>query len=442
MLIRPEGQLNTEGAWVNIGGASYPCPFSSALEFNAPAHGVWNIVHTGMLIPDSHQIYVCAPNCMRGVVLTAAEMNALDRFSQVIIKEEDVIAGSIEELTISGVCDCLNKLPRLPKAVLVFTVCLHHFIGCDLDWIYKNLNERFPEVTFVRCFMDPIMKKSGITPDQNIRRSLYEPLKEIPIDPKCVSFLGSDFALDEDSDLKLLLRENGFTLRELPSCKSYEDYLKMAQARLFIYSYPSAGYGAEILSKRLSRPCLHLPITFDFGEIAANEALLCKTLGIPEGNFESRIDCCLAALYELKDLIKDTPVYIDYTFHPRPLGLSRLLLHCGFNVKCVYLDVVSGEEEKDFYYLKENYPDLMLSSTSHPKCRLLHGLFPEGTLALGQKAAFFTGSRHFVNSVEGAGWYGFNGILKLAAAMKDAYLNEKEPEKYIPLKGLGCECYL
>ena len=64
---------------------------STGLEFNSPAHGNWNIVHTGMLLPESIQIYVCADNCMRGVVLTAAEMNAADRFSFVIVEEEDLL---------------------------------------------------------------------------------------------------------------------------------------------------------------------------------------------------------------------------------------------------------------------------------------------------------------------------------------------------------------
>ena len=31
-------------------------------------------------MPESHQIFVCAQACLRGVVLTAAEMNAMDRF--------------------------------------------------------------------------------------------------------------------------------------------------------------------------------------------------------------------------------------------------------------------------------------------------------------------------------------------------------------------------
>ena len=126
--------------------ASFPVPFQPGLEFNSPVHGNWNIVHTGMLVPEARQIYVCADNCMRGVVLTAAEMNAADRFSFVIVEEKDLLGGNLEDVTIEGVTDILNRLDEKPKAVLLFTVCLHHFLGSDLDRIYGELEERFPEI--------------------------------------------------------------------------------------------------------------------------------------------------------------------------------------------------------------------------------------------------------------------------------------------------------
>ena len=119
---------------------------STGLEFNSPAHGNWNIVHTGMLLPESIQIYVCADNCMRGVVLTAAEMNAADRFSFVIVEEEDLLNGNLEDVTIEGVTDVLRKRKDHPKAVLLFTVCLHHFLGCDLERVYEELEARFPDI--------------------------------------------------------------------------------------------------------------------------------------------------------------------------------------------------------------------------------------------------------------------------------------------------------
>ena len=81
MLRRVGETVDSKDAVVKIKDASFPTPFVSALEYNSPVHGNWNIVHTGMQVPESIQIYVCADNCMRGVVLTAAEMNAADRFS-------------------------------------------------------------------------------------------------------------------------------------------------------------------------------------------------------------------------------------------------------------------------------------------------------------------------------------------------------------------------
>ena len=109
--------------------------FPSKLEFNPPAHGVWNIVHIGMLVPEAHQIYVCAINCMRGVVLTAAEMGASDRFSCVVLKEEDITRGTVEEITLAGIVDVLRKLKvrgALPPCVIVFPVCTHHFLGVSM----------------------------------------------------------------------------------------------------------------------------------------------------------------------------------------------------------------------------------------------------------------------------------------------------------------------
>lgn len=49
-------------------------------------------------------------------------------------------------------------------------------------------------------------------------------------------------------------------------------------------------------------------------------------------------------------------------------------------------------------------------------------------LAIGQKAAYFTGTSHFVNMVEDGGLYGYGGILELAAMMEEAAGEEKDTE--------------
>ena len=474
--------------------ASFPVPFQPGLEFNSPAHGNWNIVHTGMLVPEARQIYVCADNCMRGVVLTAAEMNAADRFSFVIVEEKDLLGGNLEDVTIEGVTDVLNRLDKKPKAVLLFTVCLHHFLGSDLDRIYGELEKRFPEIFFIRCFMDPIMQKTGPTPDQKLRRAMYDAVPEREADPSCVTVLGSDFALDKGADICRILRKNGIRLRETPACETWEDYQKLGEGSLILDCYPAGKFGTEQQARRLGRPFLYLPGSFDYGEIREQEERLLKMLGqcnikntlreaeagetgksenpdpemdaeycccqetgrdesaseVPEASekttsrimgldIEKEIRKCEESLSNAYQIIGDTPIAVDYLFHPRPLGLTKLLLTHGFRVQSVFLDSISSEEKEVFFWLKENYPELKLISTIRPEMRVRMRQQSGKVLAIGQKAAWFTGSRNFVNMVQGGGLWGFDGIKRTAQLMVEAFQEEKDPEDLIVRKGWGCE---
>lgn len=458
MLKRVGGEINPEGAVITIGEADFPVPFPLGLEFNSPAHGNWNIVHTGMLMPEAIQIYVCADNCMRGVVLTAAEMNAADRFSFVTVEEENLLNGNLEDVTIEGVTDVLNKLEKKPKAVLLFTVCLHHFLGCDLDRVYEELGTRFPEIVFVRCFMDPIMQKHGLTPDQKLRKAMYDPLITKEPDPLTVTLVGSDFVLDESSDIKRLLRSTGHTLRELPACKTWAEYQQLGSAEIFVSCYPPAKYGAAMLTERLNRTHLYLPGCFDYGEIKEEIRNLIKELQAGwsredtsntkcaditseeiEAFCQREITLCEDSINHAKSIIGGTPVVLDYLYHPRPLGLAKLLLEHGFHVTTVYLDSISPEEKPAFDWLKLHHPALELRATIQTKMRVL----PRGTegkvLAIGQKAAWFSGSRNFVNMVQGGGLWGFDGIRGTMELMTEAFLEEKDPEDLIVRKGWGCE---
>ena len=445
-----KSHVTPEGAMIRIKDASYPAPFHPGLEFNSPVHGNWNIVHTGMLMPETIQIYVCADNCMRGVVLTAAEMNAADRFSYVIIEEDDLLNGNLEDVTIEGVTDVLKKLERKPKAVLLFTVCLHHFLGCDLKMVYEELGRRFPEIAFVRCYMDPIMQKTGLTPDQKLRKAMYDPLKEQKANPHIVTLLGHNFPLDETSDIKRFLEKCGCELREITTCDTWDKYEKLGEANVFLSIFPTAKYGAQTQAKRLGREHIYMPASFDYEEIKQQMEQLAekvisecvkteKDIWNREAWFEKEIAACEASVAQAHSIIGDTPIVIDYLMHPRPLGLAKYLLEHGFCVEAVYLDGVSPEEERAFYWLSEHEPELELRATIQPKMRVLPRNHEGKVLALGQKAAWFTQNPYFVNVVEGAGWYGFDGIRKMAELMIRACEEEKEVEDLVVRKGWGCE---
>ncbi len=422
---------------VRIADAQFPKPFEGGLEFNAPAHGTWNIVHIGFKIPKAHQIYICADNCMRGVVMTAAEMGELNRFSSVILEEDDMVfAGRLEESTIEGVTDVLKSLPECPPVVIVFPVCVHKFMGCDIDYIYDELSKRFPDVKFVRGFMDPVMQKRGTTPDQRLRKAMFDIIPDGEKDGS-VTVMGCDMPLSKDNDIRKLLEAQGVTVRDEAACGTLEDYYDLGKCSSVICSYPAGVLGTAAFCKRIGRPMVYMPFTFSYDEI--DDAL--SQIGVvPVFNGRASSDRAVAGL---KTLLGDTEIALDYTAVPRPMSLARFLISNGFNLKRIYLDAIDPDEVNDFNWLVSNAPDLMLCATMHVKGRRpVRHEGDEKILAIGQKAAWFEGTEYFVNMIEGGGLYGYAGIKAFIKLMEDAFIVPKNTEDIIPRKGLGCCCVL
>ena len=485
--IKPDTRVEETDAAVKIADASFPVPFGHRLEFNAPVHGTWNIVHIGMLVPQCHQIYVCADNCMRGVVLTAAEMGADDRFSSVLLEEDDLYDQNLETITVEGVSDIIRRLPVRPRAVAVFLVCLHHFVGTDASYVYKTLEERFPDIDFIRGWMDPVMQKTGLTPEQKLKEAMYRPIPPLPVDPKLVCVLGDNQALYPDSDLARLVAKAGGRVLQLHDwrahgrrigvlsgeegdtedehfafCKNYDDFLGIGAAGLLITRSPSGVHGVTQLAKRLGRPFLYLPPVSGEEEIRRQIETLARTLEeISAGQVNANADgissiqtdaaaiiqegtlAASRALQHARSLIGDTEITVDYIGNTRTLSLTKRLVQSGFHVTRVYLDAVLPEEEADFRWLQENCPDLLLTATIHPGMRVLHAAENTGKmLAIGPKAAWFGGTAHFVNLVEFGGLWGNAGIIRLAQLMEDSFLHEKDTRTIIPRKGQGCKCVL
>ena len=422
---------------IRIKDASFPAPFAAGLEFNAPVHGTWNIVHIGMQFPMAHQIYICADNCMRGVVMTAAEMGMLDRISGVVLSEEEMVSDDITRVTLEGINELLHKFNKLPEAVIVFPVCVHHFLSCDMEYVYSHLEEEFPGVIFMRAFMDPIMQKLHLTPEQTLRRAMLEPVKAKDTDDKQINILGCDMPLDKNSELYSLLTSNGFKVREIFDCRTVGSYMDLGAGRLNICNYPTGDHGVKAFSERCDIPYLYLPLAVDYDEIDKELKLMCDTLGIEMPDYQDRRAECDKALSDLKVHLNGALVAIDYTVHPRPFGIAYLLLSHGINVTKVFADKVTDEEKDVFEKLRKEYPDLVIAATITPGARRMPRNDSD-VVAVGQKAAWFCGTKHFVNMVEGGGLFGYEGIIRLAGLIAEAYDTESDTEDIVPRKGLGC----
>ena len=176
--------------------------------------------------------------------------------------------------------------------------------------------------------------------------------------------------------------------------------------------------------------------------IRKNMESLSETLGIEIDTLwlQEKEKACEDALLETKKLIGDTEIVIDFTAYPFILSLAKLLVEHGFRVTKLYTDSMPVEEKESFTWLKEHAPEIALYPTVHASMRVMPRKQGNKVLAIGQKAAYFNDTPHFVNIVEGGGYWGYESIIKMTELLKDAYLNEKDTKSLIQIKGMGCGC--
>ena len=267
-MLKDLHEVNSRGAGIEIADVSGLAPFTYGLEYSAPARGGWTIVHIGMLLPESHQVFVCAQSCLRGVVLSAAELNDSHRFSTISVDEDSVLEGDCEEIIIRGVTHILEEMPKLPRALLLFTSCIHHFLGTDMKLVFGELDRRFPQVGFVQCWMNPIMRKTKMPPDPFMRKQLYSLLEPAEISKKQVNIIGNNLAVRRSSELYRILEENGFLLKDICTCRDFEEYRTMAEGCLNIVIHPLGRPAAQELEERLGQRWVYLPVSYNWDEIS------------------------------------------------------------------------------------------------------------------------------------------------------------------------------
>ncbi|MBR5753288.1 MAG: hypothetical protein IKX83_02260, partial [Clostridia bacterium] len=453
-------------------------PYRPGLEYTPPARGTWTIAHTPLLVPESVEIYVCPQSCLRGVSLSAAEFGGLGtRFSLMVIEEEDWYRSHMEDVFIEGVSDLLRQRfdrdGRYPPLVFVFNSCMHQFMDTNMELIFRALRKRFPGILFVEGNMNCTMRTTQTHYEAATNRALYKGLLPAgdalrlapPAPGPAVNVIGNYFALSERSELTELLSFAGFRVNDLPRAETYEEYQQMADAVLNFYTHPFGRTACEDLQKRLGTPFFEVPYCWDFEEFEQTERRFLEAAvsylnrnGAPGGDIltpilrASLLDPYKKeagqALAETAELLSGWELSIDAAATPRPFGLAALLEEHGFCVTTVYADACGPMDEaaKDAWetlaarhcHDAETLPMIDFRMRCVPRED-----DPEAggkSLALGQKAAYYRNTGHFVDLIYQSGLLGFRGVTELCERMRDAAEQEKDLEAVLSVKAEGsCE---
>jgi len=411
------------------------------LSYASPVRGVWNIVHIGTLVPEAHEVFVCPTSCLRGVVLTTAEMGAMDRLSTITVGEDNILEGDMEEALQRGVERIIRELPEKPRAMLIFTSCIHHFMAVNYHRVYKVLRQEFPDIDFIDCYMNPIMRrKAPAVP--TLWRQIHRLLKPAEKNPGQVNLVGNCFRYGEYSDLNVMLGNAGIRVMDVNTCTCYDEFMKMGESLVNFTFHNTANAAAKDMKIRLSQEWIKMRPGYDYAEIDSDMAAAAEFLRIaPVSDEEIRIlrEKAEDAVKGARKALGGVPVSIDYTAVDRPLELAIYLLKHGFNVESVFIDVFT-ESEDIFEKLKSLKPDLKIYQSVGWNIRRMERFHNGKIVGIGQKSAYFNDTDYFVNIVENEGMYGYRGICRLMELLSRAAVEKKPMRELVQIKGWGCSC--
>ena len=420
---------------------SYKDAVGSGLVYSSPCRGGWNIVHYGTLVPGGHMIFVCPVSCLRGVVLTTAEMgpDAMKLLSTITVGEDNILNGDMEEELRRGTEKVIESLPVRPRMVMIFTSCIHHFLTVNYQRIYKILREEYPDIDFIDCYMDPIMRKKT-PPMANLKRQILRVLKPAEKADGQVNFVGNCFPMGENCDLTNFLTENGIKIYDLSTIEDYDDFHKMEQSKVNFTFHANAAWAAKDLKVRLSQGWVAMRETYDYDAIDEDMKKAAESLGLAplsKERIREEREKTEKAVAVLKEHIGDTPLAIDDTAVDRPLELALYLLKHGFKVESVVMESKADSEEV-FEQVKKLNPELKIYSAENWTMRRAHFTHEGKLIGIGARSAYARDTGFFVDINENAGLYGYAGIRELCRLIAEAAENEQDTHAIVTKKGWHC----
>lgn len=413
------------------GGCGGGCNVHSTLHYVSAAHGGWGIVRIAALVPESHLLFVCPFACGRHTALGSVDNGIKKQVSYLFITEGDIISGDFEQMILDGVDELFEALPKRPKVLFTFTSCLDDLLGTDHEAINAELSAKYPDVQFRHCKMNPISLDTSLPPGVSLNMNMYSLLEKTGKKNKIVNVIGSNVTFPEDGDLKQILAEKGYNVYNISDFTTFEDFKKMADARLNIVAGSIAQKAAKQMERELDIPYIKALVNYDPDEIAKFYQELSNILGedfvTPAEKYRKK---ALSKIEEAKAIVKDYPIAIDYQAVLKPYSLGLMLAKHGFHVGMIAADGVAGHEQASHKALLEFVSDVQIVNPLHHNA-VKFGYDGEHHLCIGFDCGYMTGSTKVANLMQDEGMYGYDGICRLMDMLMEAYHGDADVKTMI-----------
>lgn len=395
-------------------------------------------------IPECHTLHACPPACARHSALRALRNGEGSDYSFCFLSLLDMALGGQEEHIAAAVDELLERLDPTPRAFLVKLYCIDELVGTDAHAIAALLSKRHPDIVFSVVRSSPLVKRG--THDDRMQAGVYDLLEKTGDRDWGVNLIGRFNPIPASSEFMTALGEWGIsTVRSVASCKTFEEYRRIADSALNLSVSWMGQATVHELQRKLDIPSFFFKPAYAVEEVDGNYRRLYETLRDTEARTRmadaprcpwvleppSRTSACHAArvraeqaVARAREVIGNVPIALDTFATFFPFSMACALLGYGFNVETVFALHVKSDDAVARSQLEQDYPAVQV--VAHAKSAML-GEGQAGrqadVLSIGSDAATMTGSTMFLDLFHDEGCFGYDGIVRLMDGLVEAYEN-------------------
>ena len=415
------GKDNIPSELLSGQGLVYSSP--ATLAYNSPGAEGFGVKRAGLSVPESVMLIVAPGCCGRNTSIVSSMPQYEDRFFYLMMDETDLVTGRhLNRIpdAVSEVVSFLQGQNKAPRVVMICITCVDALLGTDMERVCAACEKKI-EDTGIRvrpCYMYALTREGRRPPMVHVRQTLYSLLAPMEKDPRSVNIIGQFAPLAEGELQKYLLEAGVKSIRQISTCGTYDEFLKMASANFNIVTNPEARASADDMTKALGIPYIELTRVYGIRQVALQYQAFANAAGI-EIDLSEDLAAAEKAVQDLKTKHPDLTFSIGECINADPFELSLSLVRYGFKVDEIYA-TLAPERFKYMAKLAELSPDTKIYCNMEPTMLYYDVSASRAQVSLGKDAAYYCPDIPNVAWNEDVQPFGFQGIIELMARIDEA----------------------
>ena len=408
------GRDNIPSELLSGQGLVYSSP--ATLAYNSPGAEGFGVKRAGLSVPESVMLIVAPGCCGRNTSIVSSMPQYEDRFFYLMMDETDLVTGRhLNRIpdAVSEVVSFLEGQGKAPRVVMICITCVDALLGTDMERVCSACEEKIAG-TGIRvrpCYMYALTREGRRPPMVHVRQTLYSLLAPMEKEPRSVNILGNFAPLAEGELQKYLLKAGVKNIRQIGTCQTYDEFLKMGSANFNIVTNPEVRAAADDMTRMLGIPYIELTRVYGVRQVALQYQALAQAAGITIDLEDDKAEA-EQAVFDLKEKYQDLTFNIGECINADPFELSLSLLRYGFKVDEIYA-TLAPEKFKYVAKIAELSPDTKIFCNMEPTMLYYDVSSSRAHISLGKDAAYYCPDIPNVAWNEDVQPFGFQGIKEL-----------------------------